>query len=368
VLVYKSTENHDRAGRGKAVVDSWQTRVNAYFMPMLDCLGNFARYFCVKATLWFIGKTLYVFLTNATSVIKPSSVMKIYQVDAFTDRAFLGNPAAVCVLENELSDTLMQQIASEMNLSETAFVRIRPDRTCHLRWFTPAIEVNLCGHATLATAHTLFEQQVFDSKEMIRFDTLSGELRVKRMEDGSLEMDFPAISNQLADIPERVVEALGTKVVFCGIAPGGTPEPTLNGTMVPSSEGEPSKDYLIEVADEATLRQLKPNFSLLQQEPVQGFIVTAPSADGKYDFVSRYFAPSAGIPEDPVTGFAHCVLTPYWAQKLDKTILSAYQASARGGELKLRLQGERVLLNGKAVTVLKGELLNLPKATPAPAV
>jgi PhzF family phenazine biosynthesis protein len=222
-------------------------------------------------------------------------------------------------------------------------------------------EVNLCGHATLATAHTLFEQQLFDPTEIIRFDTLSGELRVKRMEDGSLEMDFPAISNQLADIPERVVEALGTKVVFCGLAPGGTPEPALHGEASTASSLATSKDYLIELADEETLRQLRPNFALLQQENVQGFIVTAPAASSHYDFVSRYCAPRVGIPEDPVTGFAHCVLTPYWAKKLEKTNLSAYQASARGGELRLSLQGERVLLGGKAVTVLKAELLNLPE-------
>ncbi|MES2731173.1 MAG: PhzF family phenazine biosynthesis protein [Bacteroidota bacterium] len=280
--------------------------------------------------------------------------MKIYQVNAFSEQPFAGNPAAVCVLNAELTDDNMQQIAAEMNLSETAFIRIREDRTCHLRWFTPVTEVKLCGHATLASAHILYELRLFAPDETIRFDTLSGELTVKQLVDGKLEMDFPAISNQLADIPENVVQALGTKVVFCGAVPGGNQEASLQGTLT-SDTNIPITDYLIEVADEATLRQLRPNFSLLSQENVQGFIVTAPASQGKYDFVSRYFAPSIGINEDPVTGFAHCVLAPYWALKLGKTTFTAFQASAWGGELGVSLHGDRVHLTGKAITILTGE-------------
>jgi PhzF family phenazine biosynthesis protein len=284
--------------------------------------------------------------------------MKIFQVDAFTSQPFSGNPAAVCLVETELTDTLMQQIASEMNLSETAFVRIREDRTCHLRWFTPEVEVPLCGHATLATAHTLYEQGLFEPSDIIRFDTLSGELLVKQLENGLLEMDFPAISNQLAEIPESVVHALGTKVVFCGTVPAESPEPSLHGTAK-TGTAPVVTDYLIEVADEETLRGLQPNFSLLRQEKVHGFVVTAPASGGKYDFVSRYFATGVGINEDPVTGYAHCILAPYWALKLGKTTFSAFQASARGGELGVSLHGERVHLSGKAVTVLVGELTGL---------
>jgi len=281
--------------------------------------------------------------------------MKIFQVDAFTAQPFSGNPAAVCLVETALDDTLMQQIASEMNLSETAFVTIREDRTCLLRWFTPEVEVNLCGHATLATAHTLYEQGLFAPTDVIRFETLSGELAVRQLENGLLEMDFPVITNQLTEIPDSVVHALGTKVVFCGTVPGGHTEFSLQGTVKTGSSSVVT-DYLIEVADEETLRQLQPNFSLLRQEKVNGFVVTAPATSGKYDFVSRYFAPGVGINEDPVTGFAHCILAPYWALKLNKTVFSAYQASARGGELGLSLHGDRVHISGKAVTVMAGEL------------
>lgn len=286
--------------------------------------------------------------------------MKIYQVDAFTDRPFAGNPAAVCLLDAPLDERLMQQIAAETNLSDTAFVQIREDRTCALRWFTPLVEVELCGHATLATAHTLFEQKLFAPDEVIRFDTLSGELRVNRLADNSLEMDFPARSNQLTDIPDRVVQALGTKVVFCGLASKAAPEASLHGMVAGSEEGViHPKSYLIEVADEKTLRGLQPDFALLQQEPAHGYAVTAPADGGKYDFVSRYFAPRVGVNEDPVTGSAHCLLAPYWAKKLNKTVLFAYQASARGGELSLSLRGDRVRIGGKAVTVMTGELLAL---------
>ena len=287
--------------------------------------------------------------------------MKIYQVDAFTDRPFAGNPAAVCLPDAPLDDRLMQQIAAETNLSDTAFVQIRENRTCGLRWFTPLVEVELCGHATLATAHVLFEQKLFAPDEIIRFDTLSGELRVSRLEDNRLEMDLPALSSQLVDIPDRTVQALGTKVVFCGIVSEATSEASLHGTVgtAPEEDATRPRKYLIEVADEKTLRGLQPDFSLLQQEPAHGYAVTAPADGGKYDFVSRYFAPRVGVNEDPVTGSAHCLLAPYWAKKLNKTVLSAYQASARGGELGLSLRGDRVHIIGQAVTVMRGELLAL---------
>jgi PhzF family phenazine biosynthesis protein len=256
----------------------------------------------------------------------------IVQVDAFSDHPFAGNPAAVCVLESPRDPQWMQHVASEMNLSETAF--LHPQNGGYaLRWFTPAIEVALCGHATLASAHVLWESGRLAAAERARFHTLSGVLTAERRGDW-IELNFPATSEQKADPPEHLVEALGISPIYVG---------------------RNKFDYLVEVESEDALRALAPDHALLRRIPVRGVIVTSRARE--YDFISRFFAPGSGIDEDPVTGSAHCALTPYWAAKLGKTEMRAYQASRRGGFVNVRLAGDRVILSGKAVTVLQGELL-----------
>jgi PhzF family phenazine biosynthesis protein len=257
---------------------------------------------------------------------------RIVQVDAFTSKPFAGNPAAVCVLPEAREEAWMRDVAREMNLSETAFLHPM-DSGFSLRWFTPSIEVALCGHATLASAHVLWQDGHLPAGETARFHTKSGLLTAVQ-KDGCIEMDFPATPTEPAEAPPGLAEALGLKPVYVG---------------------KNKFDYLVEADSEATLRPLNPDHSALRKLPVRGIIVTARGTD--YDFVSRFFAPGSGIDEDPVTGSAHCALGPYWASKLGKTSFRAFQASPRGGEVGVRLQGDRAILSGQAVTVLRGDLL-----------
>ena len=259
--------------------------------------------------------------------------LHITQVDSFTNRPFAGNPAGVCILPTAASEAWMLDVAREMNLAETAFLVPRRDGY-DLRWFTPSVEVDLCGHATLASAHVLWEDGHLKPGAQARFHTKSGLLTADR-QDSWIELDFPATPAAGAEPPPRLVEALGAKPRFVGRS---------------------KFDYLVELENEATVRALDPDLGKIARVPARGVIVTARADIGKYDFVSRFFAPQSGVPEDPVTGSAHCALAPYWGAKLGKSELMAYQASARGGELRLRLVGERVRLGGQAVTVLRGEL------------
>ena len=265
----------------------------------------------------------------------------ITQVDAFTDTPFQGNPAAVCLLPEAASDAWMQAVAREMNLSETAFLVERPDGY-DLRWFTPSLEVDLCGHATLASAHVLWEERHLTPEQVARFHTRSGLLTVTRRAQ-VMVMDFPATPPEPTPPPPGLLAALGIESGYVGRS---------------------AFDYLVEVDSEQQVRDLDPqSFDGLGRVEARGIIVTSRAADGPYDFVSRFFAPRAGLVEDPVTGSAHCCLGPYWAAKLGKDELLAFQASPRGGSLQVLVAGERVLLAGQAVTVMRGELLP-PLETP----
>lgn len=259
----------------------------------------------------------------------------IFQVDAFTDQPFRGNPAAVCLLANTADEHWMQQVAAEMNLAETAFL-YPVDDGFHLRWFTPTIEVDLCGHATLASAHVLWETGRLAPDTEAHFHTRSGLLTANRA-GAWIELNFPVTAPTSTALPPGMLSALG-----------------LTTTLY---TGKTQFDYFIEVTDEATVRALQPDFTALGQIPTRGVIVTSRASGDTYDFVSRFFAPAAGIPEDPVTGSAHCGLTPYWRAALGKETLVACQASARGGILHVRQAGNRIYLRGQAVTVLCGELL-----------
>lgn len=255
----------------------------------------------------------------------------IYQVDAFSDKLFGGNPAAICPLKEWLPAPQMQKIAAENNLAETAFF-IPQGKDFELRWFTPESEVDLCGHATLATAHVLFTQLNFEG-DTIHFHTLkAGTLTVSRKGD-LYTLDFPSRAPQSCEVPEGLIEALG------GIKP---------------VEILRSRDYFIVYETEADVLALNPNFAALSRIESLGFVVTAPGDNS--DFVSRFFAPSAGIDEDPVTGSSHCNLIPYWADRLGKFKLHAFQVSARRGELWCEHKGDRVLMSGKAVTYLIGAI------------
>jgi PhzF family phenazine biosynthesis protein len=259
--------------------------------------------------------------------------LKIYQVDAFTDTPFAGNPAGVCVLPKTADDSWMQNVAREMNLSETAFL-VKQDNGFNLRWFTPAVEVELCGHATLASAHTLWEIGLVHPKDVARFNTLSGPLAARKEGDW-IELDFPLITQKPVIAPAGLAKALGASPLYTG---------------------QSRHDYLVEVDSEETVRNLDPNFFQLRDLKIRGVIVTSKAAMPGYDFISRFFAPGAGIDEDPVTGSAHCCLGPYWQKKLGKDELVAYQASKRGGTVRLRVGTDRVFLRGQAVTVMTGEL------------
>ena len=258
----------------------------------------------------------------------------IVQVDAFTDTPFSGNPAAVCVLPSQVDEGWMQRVAAEMNLSETAFV-VRQEDGYGLRWFTPVSEVALCGHATLASAHVLWEKGHLDSDETVIFHTKSGVLTCEQ-KDEWIEMNFPISRESPAAPPDALVKGLG---------------------LMPRYVGKNEFDYLVEADSEAAIRALAPDFQLLETIPMRGCIVTARSDDPEYDFISRFFAPGLGVNEDPVTGSAHCCLGPFWAKRLKKEELTAYQASTRGGVVRMRILGDRIVLSGKAVTVLQGDLL-----------
>jgi predicted PhzF superfamily epimerase YddE/YHI9 len=261
--------------------------------------------------------------------------LPLYVVDAFTDRAFSGNPAAICLLDGTRDSAWMQTVAAEMNLSETAFL-LRRNSSWELRWFTPGVEVDLCGHATLASAHVLWEANLIERSEPAAFDTRSGRLTCIRRETW-IEMDFPAEPATQAADPGQLLAALGSA-----------------GSVVGHKRNR--MDYLVELADEPAVRNLKPDMRLLASLPIRGVIVTARSDDPSVDFVSRFFAPGVGIDEDPVTGSAHCCLAPYWAEKLGKAEMVGFQASARGGVVRATVRGDRVILAGQAVTVVRGQL------------
>jgi PhzF family phenazine biosynthesis protein len=260
--------------------------------------------------------------------------MRLLQVDAFTSEAFKGNPAAVCLLDGERDAGWMQSVAAEMKLSATAFLLPR-DGEFSLRWFTPAIEVALCGHATLASAHALWQEGALAAGATARFHTKSGLLTAVQDGDWS-ELDFPATLEQPVDPPPALLDALGI--------------------TAPVYVGRNKFDYLVEVESEEIVRALEPDHARLRTIPVRGVIVTSRSSNPEFDFVSRFFAPGSGIDEDPVTGSAHCCLAPYWSARLGKDAMTAFQASPRGGVVRVRLEGDRVKLAGRAVTVFRGSL------------
>jgi PhzF family phenazine biosynthesis protein len=260
--------------------------------------------------------------------------VRVFQVDAFAERPFTGNPAAVCLLEREEDAAWMQAVAAEMNLSETAFVRCS-EAAFELRWFTPKVEVDLCGHATLAAAHVLWTEDSIATDEAIAFRSRSGTLTCMQNE-GRIELDFPATAAQDVEPPSGLLDALGAEARFVG---------------------KSRFDYIVLVDSEQTLRSIEPNLRRLAAIKTRGVIVTATASERRFDFVSRFFAPAVGVDEDPVCGSAHCCLGPFWAERLGKSDLTGYQASARGGEVRVRVAGDRVILGGKAVTVLRGELV-----------
>lgn len=260
-------------------------------------------------------------------------ILSLFQVDAFTDHPFGGNPAAVCALPEERPDDWMQGVAQEMNLSETAF--FYPEAEGYrLRWFTPTVEVDLCGHATLATGHVLWSEGYLAPDQTAQFHTRSGLLTARRQGDW-IELNFPTAQLQAIPTPAGLREALGTDPQWVMATDLG---------------------YLVEIATADQVRQIQPDFVALQALAVPGVIVTS-RGEPPYDFVSRFFAPNLGINEDPVTGSAHCSLSPYWRERLGKTTFLAYQASQRGGVVKVQDEGDRVQLSGQAITVLRGTLV-----------
>ncbi len=261
----------------------------------------------------------------------------IFQVDAFTHERFKGNPAAVCVLNEQRDLTWMQNVAAEMNLSETAFLLPKRDGSFSIRWCTPTVEVDLCGHATLASSHVIFETGLVEPDGEIRFESRSGPLGARRSSHW-IELDFPARLERAIEFPPDLALSLGIKPIYVG---------------------KNVDDYLVLVDSERTVREMQPDFTRLKQFATRGrgVIVTAAAETPGFDFVSRFFAPGAGIDEDPVTGSAHCCLGPFWMERLQKSEFTAYQASPRGGIVRVRVAGDRVCLGGEAVTVLKGELV-----------
>ena len=259
--------------------------------------------------------------------------MRLFQVDAFTKNIYGGNPAGVCLPGGPMDEMSMQNIAMEMNLSETAFL-YKNDDIYELRWFTPEAEIDFCGHATLSSAHILWEQGSEPSNKTISFNTRAGILTAS-LKGGMIEMDFPSLKVSAVEGNGAINDALGTEPLFTG------------------TDG---KRYLLEVGSLAELEGLNPDFGKLKAMGRTAFMVTCRSGDGKYDFYSRFFAPALGINEDPVTGSAHSYLTPYWADKLDKKIMRSFQVSKRGGEMECELKGDRVLLRGYAVTVFEALL------------
>lgn len=258
----------------------------------------------------------------------------IYHVDAFAEKPFEGNPAAVCLLREERPADWMQSVAAEMNLSDTAFVR-QLDKGYELRWFTPTIEIELCGHATLASAHVMWSEGMAGRGEPVRFHTKSGVLTCHQTGE-IIELNFPATPPTETALDSRLLHALHVQPTFAC---------------------KSKFDNFLVVESEKILRALKPDFQTLRSIPgIRGVIVTSTSQDPRYDFVSRFFAPGAGIDEDPVTGSAHCCLAPFWSERLGKSAMTGFQASRRGGIVHVRVEGDRVVLGGKAVTVLRGEL------------
>jgi PhzF family phenazine biosynthesis protein len=265
------------------------------------------------------------------------------QIDAFADRPYTGNPAAVCLLQRERDARWMQAVAAEMNLSETAFV-CPAGSDFGLRWFTPAVEVDLCGHATLAAAHALWSEGLVPGDDAIRFRTRSGVLTAAS--DGDLiELDFPAT-------PPAGAQEGARQIADIGAALGAEPVHVARSQF----------DLLAVVGSAETVRSVKPDYRRLREIAARGVIVTSVSDDPRFDFVSRFFAPGVGVDEDPVTGSAHCCLGPYWGERLGKTAMTAFQASPRGGIVHVRLAGQRVLLGGTAVTVFRGELTRAARA------
>jgi len=256
---------------------------------------------------------------------------EIHIIDAFAQRPFSGNPAAVCVLEKEAGDEWMQAVAAEMNLSETAFLLGRGSGEWSLRWFTPKIEVDLCGHATLAAAHMLW-QEMQQPHEVLRFHTRSG-LLAAECKDGWISLDFPSDPPVTCEVTSAMTQALG---------------------LCPVSAAKARNKYLLELPTEEDVRNLQPDMGLVARLDALGVIVTAACKSGEVDFVSRFFAPAAGVDEDPVTGSAHCVLAPWWSGHLNRQQLIGYQASPRGGQVGMHLRDDRVELLGQAITVLKG--------------
>jgi PhzF family phenazine biosynthesis protein len=262
--------------------------------------------------------------------------LPIQIVDAFADRAFSGNPAAVCFLPQPAPAQWMQQVAAEMNLSETAFL-LREGETFRLRWFTPRSEVKLCGHATLASAHVLWSEGHLPEQQPARFQTLSGEL-IAEKKDKWIQLDFPALPVS----PNESASAAALQAAL----------------NVPVTETwQTEEDWIAVLESEQLVRELRPDFSQIGRLNTRGLIVTAPGRDSGFDFVSRFFVPKLGIDEDPVTGSVHCALANLWQSKLGKSRFRAFQASPRGGVLEMELTGSRVLLQGRAVTTLKGQLL-----------
>jgi PhzF family phenazine biosynthesis protein len=260
--------------------------------------------------------------------------LEIVQVDAFTSRPFTGNPAAVCILATPPPDWWLQDVAREMNLSETAFV-LPHDEGFDLRWFTPILEVDLCGHATLASAHVLWESGRLDPAASATFHTRSGVLTATRL-DGWIELDFPATPAAEVEPPAALERALGAEPLWVGRS---------------------AHDLLVELESEKTIRTLKPDMARLRTLDARGVIVTSRAISERFDFVSRFFAPRVGVPEDPVTGSTHCALAPFWSERLGRRELVGYQVSERGGMVRAALVGDRVRLGGQAVTVMKGQLL-----------
>ncbi len=259
----------------------------------------------------------------------------IHVVDAFADRPFTGNPAAVCLPNEMPGEDWLASVAAEMNLSETAFV-VRAAGGWDLRWFTPRVEVDLCGHATLASAHVLWESGRLGREAAAVFRTRRSGILTCRREGDWIAMDFPASPPERVPVPPGLLEALGCR----------------EARWV----GRSAFDYFVELGDASAVRELTPEFRRLASFPVRGVIVTARGGEG-WDFVSRFFAPSVGVDEDPVTGSAHCALGPFWSGRLGRGELRGWQASRRGGEVRVRMQGERLDLLGRAVTVTRGELL-----------
>ncbi len=265
--------------------------------------------------------------------------MKFWTVDAFSHEIFHGNPAGVCIVEQFPEEDLMQKIAAEINLSETAFVIPKQHGHYDIRWFTPVTEVNLCGHATLAAAHILWNDHgIAKEFEKIYFDSHSGILAAQNNKD-SITLDFPAYNTELISMPDGLSEALG---------------------ISPIALSKANDDYIVELHSTKAVKKLTPDISKLKEIDCSSIIVTASGNEGdEYDFVSRVFAPRDGIDEDPVTGSAHCKLAPYWSERLGKNEFLAYQASKRGGVLKIRYEHERTFLTGEAVTAFAGKFLNI---------